>query len=267
MGVVVLQCSVGSLCVTLSISIFLKVGRLGLYSSCFTPASFTDRGRSLTPKLKAIIRYPPPRPDENSRVIPVNRWACTVVMSHYTSRVLAACSKGDIAFLHRISKETSLGRCLDKFGASPVHYAVRSGKRDCLQWLVMVGGLSPSTAALNGAMPVHDAAATGQLECLEWLVRKGGCDPEARDCAQATPLHLAARFGHVSVVEWLVREEHCSPMERAQNGATPVHLAAAKGSTNCLKWLTKKEPRYLLLRAIMLRSRASSTLCACRECM
>lgn len=165
-------------------------------------------------------------------------------MSVYTSRVLAACSKGDIAFLHRMSKETSLSRCLDKFGASPVHYAVRSGKRDCLQWLVMVGGLSPSTPAHNGAMPVHDAAATGQLDCLEWLVRKGGCDADARDCAQATPLHLAARFGHISVVKWLVRVEHCSPMERAQNGATPVHLAAAKGSTNCLKWLTKKEPRY-----------------------
>ena len=165
-------------------------------------------------------------------------------MSLYTSRVLAACSKGDIAYLHRISKETSLSSCLDKFGASPVHYAVRSGKRDCLQWLVMVGGLSPRTPAHNGAMPVHDAAATGQLECLEWLVRKGGCDADARDCAQATPLHLAARFGHISIVEWLVVEEQCSPMERAQNGATPVHLAAAKGSTNCLKWLTKKEPRY-----------------------
>ena len=183
----------------------------------------------------------------NSRLLAGRVGVFVSSMSFYTSRVLAACTKGDIALLHRISKETSLSKCLDKFGASPVHYAVRSGKKDCLQWLVMVAGLSPTTPALNGATPVHDAAATGQLNCLEWLVQKGKCDPNARDCAQATPLHLAARFGHLPVVEWLVRVEKCSPMERAQNGATPVHLAAAKGSMNCLKWLTKMEPRYTVI--------------------
>lgn len=40
------ECSVGSLCVVLSISMRRSVGRWGWYSSCFTLASFTEEGRS-----------------------------------------------------------------------------------------------------------------------------------------------------------------------------------------------------------------------------
>ena len=45
-AVVVRECSVGSLCVVLSISMRRSVGRRGWYSSCFTLASFTEEGRS-----------------------------------------------------------------------------------------------------------------------------------------------------------------------------------------------------------------------------
>lgn len=106
-------------------------------------------------------------------------------MSHI--QPLSAASKGDIVFL---SKTKNLRTCEDKYGATPVHYAARTGKVECVQWLVEIAGLSSTKAANNGATPVHDAAATGKLDCLQWLIENGGCSETERDKCGATPLHL-----------------------------------------------------------------------------
>jgi ankyrin repeat protein len=159
----------------------------------------------------------------------------------YTTRVLGACSKGNVGLLKELSREGDIKSCCDKFGAIGVHYAVRAGNLECLMWLVGECGLNPDKPANNGATPMHDAAATGQLECLKWLINSGGCYPNTRDGCKATPLHLAARFGHLSIVSWLVESEFCNPLDKAQNGVTSVHLAAAKGSLNCLKWLIERD--------------------------
>ena len=103
---------------------------------------------------------------------------------------LGAASEGDIALLTSLQRQVNLHNCLDKFGATPVHYAARAGKVSCLQWLIERAGLSGSKPANNGATPAHDAAATGQLECLQWLTEFGGCSVTGRDACGATPLHL-----------------------------------------------------------------------------
>lgn len=158
-------------------------------------------------------------------------------------QVLGAASKGDLGTLKKVLTRINLDTVTDKYGATPIHYAARSGKADCIQWLIQVAGMSGTKAANNGATPVHDAAATGQLESLQWLIQEGGCDGNARDSSGATPLHLAARFGHLSVVAWLVESRICDPLGKARNGVTAVHLAAAKGSLQCLKWLTQYNTR------------------------
>ena len=57
--VVVLQCSVGSLWPTVSMSILLKVGSLGWYRSYFTPASLAECGRLRKLTLFAILAQDP----------------------------------------------------------------------------------------------------------------------------------------------------------------------------------------------------------------
>lgn len=106
------------------------------------------------------------------------------------SKALSAASKGDLGTLKSLKSQFNFSDCCDKFGASPVHYAARAGKVDCLRWLIQTAGLSGNKAANNGATPAHDAAATGQLDCLQWLIQNGGCSAENRDSCGATPLHL-----------------------------------------------------------------------------
>lgn len=106
------------------------------------------------------------------------------------NRALSFATKGDRNALEALSKKYDLSRCVDRYGASVVHYAARAGKIGLLSWLVETIGLSGSKEANNGATPAHDAAATGQLECLQWLLQCGGCSPDCRDASLATPLHL-----------------------------------------------------------------------------
>ena len=108
------------------------------------------------------------------------------------SQTLSAASKGDTIALRNLRKQINLNNCYDKFGATPVHYAARAGKVDCLRWLVEIAGLNGNRSAHNGATPVHDAAATGQLDCLRWLVEYGGYSETGRDSCGATPLHLGS---------------------------------------------------------------------------
>lgn len=106
------------------------------------------------------------------------------------NKALSAAGKGDLATLKALKDQIDLNHTADKFGATPVHYAARAGKVDCIRWLVQSAGLSGNKSANNGATPAHDAAATGQIDCLQWLVQYGGCGATARDSCGATPLHL-----------------------------------------------------------------------------
>lgn len=87
-----------------------------------------------------------------------------------------AARQGDIETLkvqlagHALNKQVK-----DSLGATPVHYAARTGNLTCLRFLVDEAGLAGNHLANNGASPAHDAAATGNLACLQWLLTQGGC--------------------------------------------------------------------------------------------
>lgn len=110
------------------------------------------------------------------------------------NRSLNASSQGDTITLDKLRGKVDLKTCYDKYGATPVHYATRTGKIECVKWLVKVACLNGNRQANNGATPAHDAAATGKLECLQWLIEYGGCSETGRDACGATPLHLGKKL-------------------------------------------------------------------------
>eukprot|EP00731_Ephydatia_muelleri_P029522 Em0021g45a len=131
----------------------------------------------------------------------------------------------------------------DEYGATPIHYAARSGKLECLMWLVTKSGISPNAVSENGATAAHDAAAAGRLECLQYLLTNTHCSAKDVTKEGATVLHMACRFGRLNAVKWLM--EHCgsTPSEKGANDVTPVHLCAASNQLPILQWLTR-HPKY-----------------------
>ena len=116
----------------------------------------------------------------------------------------------------------------DDIGSTPIHYAARNGRLECLQWLVKHSGISPIAVTRSGTTAAHDAAATGYLSCLQYLLEETKCSVWDKTNEGATVLHMACRFGHVGATRWLLERGSASPGEKGANGVTPVHLCAAK---------------------------------------
>ncbi|ERE81894.1 espin-like protein [Cricetulus griseus] len=158
-------------------------------------------------------------------------------------QALQAARRGDLEVLKSLHAAGLLGPSLrDPLDALPVHHASRSGKLDCLRYLVEEVGLPAVARARNGATPAHDAAATGYLSCLQWLLTQGGCKVQEKDNSGATVLHLAARFGHPELVNWLLQHGGANSAITTDTGALPIHYAAAKGDLPSTKLLVEHYP-------------------------
>lgn len=141
---------------------------------------------------------------------------------------IKAASLGHTNCLVTAYRELGVFNERDHYGATPIHFAARNGKLECLDWLVTRSGVSPNAVTMNGNTAAHDAAATGHYDCLKYLLENTKCSVSDTTSEGATVLHIASRFGQTSVVQWLVENMGCLPGDRGANKVTPVHLCAAK---------------------------------------
>ena len=116
----------------------------------------------------------------------------------------------------------------DEYGASPIHFAARFGKLECLKWLVKNSKVTPNAKSMNGDTAAHDAAAMGNLDCLEYLLKNTKCSVDDTTVDGATVLHFACTFGRLGVVKWLMTHAGSTPSDKGSGDITPVHLCAAK---------------------------------------
>ena len=77
-------------------------------------------------------------------------------------------------------------------GYTPLQYAARSGRADCVAWLV-ANGVDPNQADAAGLTPLHNAVLARSLATLRMLLSLGAACAVA-DCVGATPYTLAVRF-------------------------------------------------------------------------
>ena len=153
-------------------------------------------------------------------------------------RALIAAKDGDLQTLRSLRRSAPFAA--DGFGATALHYAARTGRIDCVKWLVETVGISPKVHGKSGATPLHDAAAQGQLECVKYFLGNGSVDGDTRDGSGHTALHLAARFGRFDTVKWLIERGNSNPRAKSKNHMTPVHFAASGGHLTCLELLVFK---------------------------
>ena len=110
---------------------------------------------------------------------------------------------------------------LDKYGATPLHYAARYGTSEIVAALLDAGA-DPKARDKWGQTPMHRAARYATPATVAALVA-AGADPNARDEDGRTPLQVAVEYGTPEIVaalldagakpsDWRVRTE-TSPLD------------------------------------------------------
>ncbi len=110
--------------------------------------------------------------------------------------------------------------------ASPLHYAVSSGKWEAVEILLLLGA-NPDMKDMYGNTALVTAVRADKTEIAEKIIRYGGSvtEPDRQD---ATPLHHSAALGNFRMTDMLLYYD--SPTEfRDREGNTPLMAAVFYG--------------------------------------
>ncbi|MDZ7634332.1 MAG: ankyrin repeat domain-containing protein [Bacteroidales bacterium] len=110
--------------------------------------------------------------------------------------------------------------------ATPLHYAVSSGRKEAVEILLLLGA-QPDKPDMYGNSPLVSAVRSNSLEIAELLIRYGASLTIA-DRFNSTPLHHAAALGYFYIADMLLYYE--APTELRDNeGNTPLMTGVSFG--------------------------------------
>jgi hypothetical protein len=132
----------------------------------------------------------------------------------------------------------------DIYAWTPLFRAIDKGKREAAEVLITKGA-DINYGMEDGFRAVHLASSVGNAELLELLLQRGA-HPDAKERYGLTPLHIAAAYGFNDVVELLLSYKTDVNAESI-DGGTPIHFAKAGGNQEIAGLIRSKgakaEPR------------------------
>jgi ankyrin repeat protein len=102
--------------------------------------------------------------------------------------------KGNLAFATLLLQHGADVNARDGDGATPLHNAAVSGRRELAALLLDKGADREARDSESGATPLYQAAAWGRTTLVELLLARGA-DVNARNKAGVTPLVAAEKNG------------------------------------------------------------------------
>ncbi len=126
----------------------------------------------------------------------------------------------------------------DKWGATALHYAVRSGDREAekVAVLLLKNGAEFNTTAIDGSTPLLTAVQKGKDEVVKLLLEKGA-DNSAKDkTTERTMLHLAAIHGYGNIAGLLV-ENGIDIHAQDRYGRTALDYAEKHGNQKVAEYI------------------------------
>ncbi|XP_020622350.1 ankyrin-3-like [Orbicella faveolata] len=131
----------------------------------------------------------------------------------------------------------------DRYGSTPLHYAVAKGNPDAVKELLTDPGIDIEAKDKTEMTPLHVASSQGSLSVAECLI-EAGADLRSLDEEQMTPLHFACMEGSLEVAQLLFKtaEERggwslVSKMviDQDREEQTALHLAVEDGDQKLAK--------------------------------
>lgn len=141
-----------------------------------------------------------------------------------------------------LSKNPGLLNRRDRFGNTPLIYAVQKGHVDMVRMLLLRGA-NPDIRGKLGDTALHAAACLTHTTIARILIA-GGADLEIQNSpvnnmtmtGQGTPLHVAVRHGNLKLSRLLIRSG-ANIQAKNVDGDTPLHLAARRAEMHTFEGL------------------------------
>jgi len=153
-----------------------------------------------------------------------------------------AVQKGNKPYTDLLLKAKADTNLIDKWGKTPLHYAVEDSKKDIVKLLLPnskgEGGCDLDAVDENGYTALLYAAENNAQEVVKLLIDSKKCNLDFRDELGRTALHKAAYFGHTSVVKLLV-DSRCK-IEKDLRLITPLDMAKEWNNEDIVKLLQRE---------------------------
>ncbi|MBX9831142.1 ankyrin repeat domain-containing protein [Candidatus Babeliales bacterium] len=146
-----------------------------------------------------------------------------------------------------LSSQASAGDVRNYDGATLLHWAVRHGKLDVIEWLRNTCAPGFVNVQDNkGRTALHYAAEKGNVGVVKALCENfERINVNAQDETGATPLHDAAFFRSSAAFCWLVQNRKDIAFNaQDQAGATPLHYAVQAGLKDAVLCLCEHGDRF-----------------------
>ncbi len=147
-----------------------------------------------------------------------------------------AARTGDVDALRQALREHPEAiNALDGEGSTPLHWAVRRGKREAANALITAGA-DVQAADPKGNTPLILAAGLGRRDLVDLLLRHGA-HPQAANQGRVTAFLAAGRRGDLATVELLLKEHGADPNQADENDFTLLHRAAGRANLELTRLL------------------------------
>jgi ankyrin repeat protein len=152
---------------------------------------------------------------------------------------LQNCSQSPSAISVDIFSQFNNNFGADIHGFSPLHYCAAFGLLEVLL-LLLSGGADPCLTDKFGNTPLFWAVINAHISVVRVLMMNGGL--KRTNFVGDTPLHLAAKYGHFDVLNELIVNGAIVDVQN-NDGMTPLHYAVMEGDPLIVKELLKAGAR------------------------
>lgn len=122
-----------------------------------------------------------------------------------------------------------------RFGLTPLSYAARCGDANTVRKLLSLSADPTIPEPTEGATPMHWAVKSGSTEIVDLLFQKGAKVKE-QDMFLGPALNIAAIKGDLEMAQYLVAKE-AGISDKSELGRTALHQAVRSGSVKMVKYL------------------------------
>jgi len=163
-----------------------------------------------------------------------------------TTHVPCAEWGGNIEVLRRLLDKTALVHKIDRHELTVAHTAAHSGDVQLLYWLGR-HGVSLDEYDRFGHTPLNYAIIGGHIEAMRFLFETGAASIRELDGFGNRPFHSAVSNGKIGVMEYLI-SRLVNINETNMHGAHALHVAAAHNQLDALVWINNRaEPHNVTI--------------------